>query len=180
MSLAAVCLAARDALQESFGLDGNSCEVKFGPEPHPECGEFFLSVHPLAWTATVQDWNLGEMYQVGVTGTMKMGFAPKDRWGIEVWTKAETGLDAKMRQVLTALHHNQAARIAANVYITGGASGKVITPLQLVRIEIPKFRDHTWFTAALPETEHAVAECGVSQTIVFGASNREQSIDDMD
>lgn len=173
-------IAARNALQTEFTLDAASCEVGFDGAPKPAAGEFYAAVHPLTWSFPNGDFDLHEDYQVAVTLTMRMGFAPKDRWGIAVWLLRPDGLESRIRRAITALHHNQEVRLAANLLITGGASGKVMTPLQVLRVEPPRVQGPDWFSAAPPESEHAVAECGVSQMIVFGKCQRVQSIPDMD
>lgn len=178
MSIGAVAKATRDALQTAFSLDSNSCEVGFDGQPKPACGEKYYAVHQVSHGAVSGDWDLGEEYQLAVTITLRMGFAPKDRWGISVWL-ATGGLEELCRQAIVSIHHNQALRIAANVYITGGASGKILTPLQFIRLDNPTPRDYSWFTAAQPEGDRP-PECGASQTITFGKCQRCQSIPDMD
>ncbi len=180
MSLAAVMMAARNKLQTVFGLDADSCEIGFGPEPKPAAGEFYIAVHSLGWSGGNQDWDLTEDYQVAITPTLRMGFAMKDRWGIAVWLLANEGMEPRIRQIITAIHHNQLLRQAADALITGCASGKILTPLQFIRTEGPQIKGPDWFSASMPESDHQVAECGVAQTIVFGKCQRVQSVPDMD
>lgn len=186
MSQAAVMMAVRAKLQSVFSLDSNSCEIGFDGAPKPMAGEFYVAIHPMAWSGLGdEDWALGEEYTVGVTLTMRMGVAPKDRWGIAIWLAnpdGGAGMEARVRTTITAIHHNQDIRLAANALISGGASGKIMTPLQLMPsgIQLPKVQVPSWFSAAPPETEHGMPECGVSQTIIFGKCQRVQSIPDMD
>lgn len=183
MSIAAVTKAVRDAIQTEFEVGPESCEVGFDGQPKPACGEKYWAVHPLSWQGLPdEDWALGEEYQVGVTLTFRMGVAPKDRWGLAVWL-ADNGMEDFVRRTITLIHHSQTIRVAAGVYITGGASGKILTPLQLLRIENPKPQGPQWFSAEpvdLTQQKYTVADCGVSQTMVFGRCQRVQSIPDMD
>ena len=180
MSIGAVALATRDVLRTELELDAASCEVGFDGTPKPACGDFYVAVHAVGWTAPQQDWDLSEEYQIAVTLTLRTAFAMKDRWGIAVWLAANTGLEPRVRQVIVAVHHNQTLRQAADALITGGASGKILTPLQLLQVQSAVVRDFSWFGAAPPESEHEDPECGVSQTIIFGKCQRVQSIPDMD
>jgi hypothetical protein len=179
MSQAAIMKAVRDKLRTSFSFTEASCEVGFDGSPKPACGEHYIAVHPGRWAGISGDWDLGEEFEVLVTHTLRMGFAGKDRWGIAVWL-AEGGMEEIIRQTVVAIHHDQAVRIAADAFITGGASGKMLTPLILVGVQPPTPRGPDWFSAAPAEGDYQVAECGVSQTITFGKCQRVQSIPDMD
>lgn len=180
MSLGAVLKAARDTMRTTFGLKAESCEVGMDGQPKPACGEFYIAVHPLGWNAVSGDWDLGEEYTVGVTLTMRTSFAPKDRWGIAVWLAENDGMEARLRAAVTAIHHNQTLRALADEYIDGAGAGGITTPLQLMRIDNPVLRGPDWFTAAPPETDEQIPECGVSQTVVFGKCQRTQSVPDME
>lgn len=185
MSLAAIALATRDTLQTTFGTDAESCEVGFDGKPKPSCGELYLAVHSPSWQGISGDYDLHEEAQLAVTLTMRIGFAPKDRYGIAVWLEATDGMDRRCRQVITALHHNQAVRIAANAYLADWGregSGLIITPLQFLQAQPVTVRDYTWFDAVMPAnpSEHKLAESGVSQTLFFGKCQRCQNIPDME
>lgn len=179
MSLAACMIAVRDVLQDLFRVDENSCEVGFDGKPKPACGERYFAVHSLGWNGINGDWDLGEEYTVGVTVTIRTGFAPKDRWGIAVWLAENDGMESTIRQVITAIHHNQTVRAAMDAVLDETGGGNFVTPLQLMRVDNPVVRNHTWFDADVPE-DGAVAESGVSQTIVFGKCQRVQNIPDME
>ena len=179
MSQAALCKGIRDHLQTVFTLDANSCEVGFDGQPKPMAGQEYFAIHPMGWTTVSGDWDLGEQYEVAVTVTRRLGSTPQDRRGVALWLTLTTGLEPRIRQVITAIHHNQLVRIACNVFITGGASGKLLTPPQFLRVEPPVVRDYNWFTAEVPENPD-YDKAGVSQTIVFGKCQRVQSVPDMD
>jgi hypothetical protein len=179
MSLAAVCKAARDVLQKVLAVDANSCECGFDGQPDPMAGESYYRIHPLGWNALPQDYDLSEEYTVGVTLTMRLGWVPKDRRGVALWL-AYDGLDARAREVVKTIHHNQLLRKASVVYLQGKGGGDTLTPLQLVRIDMPQVRSYDWFTAEAPEEENQSDDAGVSQTIVFGKCQRVQNIEYME
>lgn len=173
--------AVRDVLHTTFSVDANSCEIGFGPEPKPSCGERYWAIHQIRHAGLNQDWDLGEEYTVGVTLTMRMGFAPQDRWGIAVWL-ADSGLEELVRQTIVAIHHNQLLRQQASRYAGSPRTDLIVTPLQLMPqgIENPVPRGPEWFSSPPPETEHQTAECGVSQTVVFGKCQRVQDVPEME
>lgn len=179
MSLAVLAQAVRDTLQTAFSLTASSCEVSFDGQPKPSAGELYLAVHPGAWTKAEGDYDLDEEYTIGVTVTIRMGFAPKDRWGIEVWAASTDGLDKRVRQVIVAVHHNQAIRQLASTRLFQGEK-YFVTPLQLLRVDPPKLQNWSWFSASPPEREGQIAESGVSQTVWFGKCRRCQSVDNME
>ncbi len=181
MSQAALLLAVCDAIRTEFSLTAASCEAGFDGQPKPGCGELYIAVHPLNWNGVSGDWDLGEEYGVGVTVTIRTAWANQDRWGIAVLTAPGKGLEARVRKIITAIHHNQDVRIAANSRITGGG-GNILTPLVFVRVEPPRPVGPSWFSAAMPDPDQpgVVPECGVSQTIIFGRCQRVQSIPDME
>lgn len=180
MSLAAVCKAVRNTLQAEFNLNADSCEVGFDGQPKPSAGEKYFAVHPLGWTGLPQDWDLGEEYQMAVTVTLRLGFAPRDRWGIAVWLAEDEGMETLIRQVITVIHHNQTLRLLAVNLQKAPGGGNILTPLQFIRVDAPVMRDYDWFTAVAPENRNQTDQCGVSQTIVFGKCQRVQSIPDME
>ncbi len=178
MSQAILASAVRDHLQSVFGLGADSCEVGFDGRPKPGAGELYLAIHEGAWLDKSGDYDLHEEYQIAITVTMRMGFAPKDRWGIAVWT-APDGLDVQMRKVITAIHHNLLLRVAASDGLNGGRY--FATPLFLLRPpDKPQPQGPDWFSAPIPESDTQIAECGVSQTAVFGKCQLCQAIDEME
>lgn len=190
MSMAAIAIAVRNRLQSTFSLDADSCEVGFGPEPKPACGEFYIAIHPVDWSFAGDDYDLDESYQFGVTLTMRMGYAAKDRWGIGVWLGTTTllpnvinddGLDARVRRAIVAIHHNQVQiRQAASLLIDSTRSDLIVTPLTIARIQMPQPRGPDWFMAPQPESDQHIAECGVSQTLIFGGGRRVADIPNME
>lgn len=176
MSLAAVCKAVRDTLQTTFNLTADSCEVGFDGMPKPACGEKYIAVHPLGWTCQPGDHDLHEEFTIGVTITLRMGFAPKDRWGIAVWLAETDGMEVMLRKAIKAIHHNQTVRELATTYMSYSGF-YALTPLQFIRVDAkPTVQGPNWFSAPMPETDGQVAECGVSQMITFGKCQQVQNI----
>jgi len=90
-------------------------------------------------------------------------------------------METRIRDAITAIHHSQILRQLAVKMQRAPGGGNILTPLQLMRVDTnPTVRGPEWFTAAPPEGEDGVAECGVSQTIVFGKCQRVQNIDYME
>lgn len=184
MSQSAILQAVRDQLQQTFTLDADSCEVGFDGSPKPSCGELYIAVHPANWTGISGDYDLGEEFEVGVTITLRMGVAPKDRWGIAVFLTAPDGgpgLDALCRQAITAIHQSQTVRLAADTYLTNAGAmggGSILTPFRFKNGGKPSVKGPEWFDAA--PAGKAAAECGVAQTITFGRCQRVQDIQDME
>ena len=191
MSAPALALAIRDTLLTKVRLNGdtidkNTCDVCFGPEPKPGCGQLFLAVHLGRWIPESADYDLSEQYEVNVTISMKLGEVPQDMFGEEAWTKAATGLDAVARTVITALHQNQQVRLTANdgqPYSIGTAGSRpdgFYTTVQFTGAQAPVFRKASWFNMGEPLPADAddsqAAQCGVSQTLTFGKAQRAQTI----
>ncbi len=185
MSQAALCKAVRDQLKTALSLDENSCEVRFDGQPPAACGEEFYAVHPLGWNGISGDHDLHEEVQVGVTLTLRTTFAPDDRRGVDVWlANADSigpdGMETKLRKVIAAIHKSQDVRVAANVYITDGSSGKFFTPLWFIRTDPLQIKMWDWFSENPPQSENEDPVCGVSCTITFGKCQRCQPVEDMD
>ena len=175
----------RDTLQAVItlngnALDSNSCEVGFDGVPKPAAGQLYLAIHLAGWSPVPEDYDLAESFQVSVTATLRLGSTPQDRYGIGAWALGTSGLDAICRQVIRALHQNQAVRALANdgqsYSINTTATAGFYTTTQFVRAEPPKFRDYKWFTGGeLTDDPVTAAQSGVSATLTFKA-DRSQSI----
>ncbi len=177
-------MAVRDKLQRVVKINGNAidadtCECGFDGKPKPSAGELYLAVHPLGWQGISGDDDLHEEAQIGVTITLRMGFAPSDRFGVAAWLQANTGLDAVARVVITALHKDQLVRIAANTII-GTTSAGYVTPLWFMSGANPQFREAAWFSATVDPDAKDTAPCGVSQELRFGRAQRCQAVLEME
>jgi hypothetical protein len=175
-------MAVRDTIQRGVLLNGNAidadtCEVGFDGSPKPSAGQLYIAVHLGSWSmAPMGDWDFHEQVEIQVTVTLRLGDVPLDRYGIAAWVKATSGLDAICRQIIVLLHHNQAVRAAANVYIGSGSAG-FVTTTQLVSAQPPKMQRAQWFLGNEPPADDVqAAMSGVSQTLTFKAQ-RCQGID---
>jgi len=185
MSAPALALAVRDTIIGAVKLNGaaidtNTCDVGFDGSAKPGCGELYISVHLGGWKAISGDNDLHESFDMAVTVTRRLGYAPKDRYGQEIWVKITTGLDALCRAIATLIHKSQAVRNLANTspdYGIGANAAGFHTPLWFTGAGAPTFRDYKWFTAKLPPgTEQEAAQAGVSQTITFAKAERCQAV----
>ena len=192
MSSPALCQAVRDVIQAGLTINGsspdaNTCEVGFDGQPKPSAGQVYIAVHMGGFNRLEGDYDLDEGHDVYVTVTYRLGVAPKDRFGVEIWAKATSGLDALCRSIITLLHHNQNVRIYANhgksysIGDTGGGPDGFYTPLRFASAGKPQYRDYSWFTALPPKDlkESDYEKCGVSQELRFGKANRCQTISGM-
>lgn len=127
MSISALLRGVESRLRSAAVLDdapreavGKVCGVQADGSPPPFSGQFYYAV----WFngARNNDPNALSMewyYNVGVTVTAKMGYAPKDRRGARLTTSNEL-LDRAMA-VAAALHQDDSHRIEANQLIVGTA-----------------------------------------------------------
>lgn len=178
MSLAALTLATRDTLQQAFNLTADSCEVGFDGQPKPTAGQRYLAVFPGSWGGVSDDNDLSEDYGVNVTVSMRLGTAPKDRWGIEVWAKAQVGLEAVCRQIAVKVHKNYDLMNLANQYIqqlfTAQTYWLLFHPLELVDGGSPRLVGPDWFGETL-DANVQVQNYGVMQAMRFGKASRAQA-----
>ncbi len=193
MSQGALCKAVRDQLQELFGMDADSCEVRPSGRPKASAGETFIAVHPGGWRLVVDgDVGLVEEFGCKVTVSRRFGYTPDDRTGTELWLGDDAeyeGIEPMLRQILIALTSKLATGtdtppaylvlIAANAYIglqnPPTYAGGFITPLKLLDGGTPEEKGPEWFCASRSEGEDgAQFECGISQTMTFTGAQRGQ------
>lgn len=187
MSQAALALATRDVLQQLLDMDSDSCEVGFPPgKPKPSCGETYVAVWPGAWKGISDDYDLREEFVINVTLTVRLGEPPLDRWGIAVWAAQNIGFQSLLRRIVTAVHQNQLLRLAANVCIGqeyGTVPDILYKPLWFLDGGTAEPKGADWFGASVPAIDDPMVipqvECGVAQTLVFGKSERSQTIGGM-
>lgn len=187
MSAAALSQAVRDTLIARIAINGaalteDTCEIGFTGQPKPASGQYYFAIHMASWApgrvVGESDWDLTEDISVSVTVTLKLGDTPEDRYGIAVWVKQTTGLDALVRSVIAVIHQNQAVRALANTsplygLSLDGVTAGFHTTTVLTGAQPPQFRDWKWFTAGLPKEAvlpEEMAQAGVSQTVTFKAS----------
>lgn len=180
MSQEALLEASRDRLRAVLptvlpNLPASAVEVGFDGAPHPSSGEWFFSIHEGEWRAQSGDHDLDEYFGVCVTVTRRVTFSPKDRWGTAVLIKAQTGINAVSRKVITALHKNYAVLNAANVIVGTAGAGPdgFVEPLWYLNASPVALKGPDWFEAADDGT------AGVARTLVFGRARRLQTIHGM-
>ena len=182
MSQRVLALACRDTIRTALGLGTEPlvCDVTFDGQPHPGCGEWFYAVHPGSWQGQSEDADLEEIFGVSVTVTRRIGFAPKDRWGSEVWGKTLTGLDVKLRKIIVALHHSYPVLNAADatLYAESNTQWGFDEPLMFLGGTPPMPKGADWFSAQ-DINAGKFANAGAAQTLTFGRAKRCQPIEAM-
>ena len=181
MSLAALCLAVKDQLQDELGLDDGKCALMMDGQPPPSCGELFVAVHPGGWRPESDpDMGTDEQFGVYVTITRRKGYSPQDREGMAVWALAETGLDAVARRVFAALHKRYEVLAAANKIIgqtpTAASPVGFVEPLRIESVGDPEPKGPDWFTADSPKGSGKYANAGVAVVLRFGGARRLQRL----
>lgn len=182
MSQRALMLAVKTHLQSEFTWNDDACDVAMDGSPRPVCGEQFVSIWPGTWTIHQQhgDDDLDEEIGVNITVTRRLGFSPQDRWGQEVLTKATTGLEAILRQILATLSVNRWSLLQdANGLI--GPHDAFVEPLRFQTAGRPELKGPDWFSA-IEDFEMSVkaANSGVAQTLTLIGSRRLQSLEEPD
>ncbi len=179
MSQAAYALAVRDTIKGIMPAPWNtrdSVEVGLDGMPKPACGEWYVAVHPAGWVSNSGDYDLDEYVGLSVTVTRRLGYAPQDRWGPEVWTKTG-GLEDTARRIIAVIHKKYPPMNAANLLITAG-DDKFCEPLQFTGAAgVPQVKGADWFTAGIPDeqqTEQQWAQVGVALQLNFDKARRMQ------
>lgn len=180
MSQRALCLAVRDRIRTALSLDSTTC--KFTPDgmPPPIAGELYVAVHPGPWRG-IDIEGLAEVVGVSITVTRRIGEAPYDRQGEEVWAKATEGMEETLRAILAAIHLDNASwatMAAANAYISGTVN-KFVEPLRFVDGGRPEPKGPEWFSADDYEGRGRFANAGLAQTMRFDGAKRYQTIESM-
>lgn len=183
MSQRAYAVAVRDKIRSALNLEPIHliCDVMFDGQPNPACGEWFYAVYAGDWRGTSEDADLQEEIGVCVTVTRRLGFAPKDRWGPEVWAKANEGLDVQLRKIVANIHHKYDVMNNANTIIeaTNAGSWGFNVPLLFLNGGKPEPKGPDWFSADEGSTGGKFANAGVAQTLTFGRAQRCQPIESM-
>lgn len=174
MSQQALLIAVRDALKSEFNWNSDQCEVCFGGYPKPVCGELFVAVHEGGESSVEQgDYDLSEAFAVNITVTRRTPYAPTDRWGTEILTKAD-GLSDVCRKIRNVIHFSYPVMNAANELITVEAD-KFYHPLLWINTTPPAEKGPEWFGAARDKYEEGMlVNTGVAKTIYFGKARRMQ------
>lgn len=179
MSQGILCTAVVTRLQSVLSLSSTSVEFMFDGQPPPMCGEEFFAVWPGAWRPNDIE-GLDEEFGVNVTLTRRARFAPKDRRATEIWTKLTTGMDARLRQIIAAIHLDKGSDAilnAANTLLGGSVNG-FVEPLKFRDGGRPEIKGPDWFSAD-NEGGGGLMNAGVAQTLMFGGARRIQTIESM-
>lgn len=182
MSQRCMCLAVLDRIRSVLSLPAGAggqltSNVTFDAQPAPGCGEWFYAVYAGEWRGDSGDADLQEMIGVNVTVTRRVGFAPRDRQGPDVWAEANDGLDVTLRKIVAAVHRSYTVLNAANVYVEAlnENSWGFEEPLSFVNGGKPEPKGVDWFCAE-DAGSGKFANAGVAQTLSFGRAKRVQPI----
>lgn len=161
-----------------MNLENTLCRIMPGPQPPPMCGQVFFSVFALEWVSGSPDLNVAidESYGIGVSITMRAGFAPWDDHGEELFVKAVESLEAYSRHVMGLLDKSIPAMQAANNLISS-ETYKIIEPLRWQSTDpTPTYVDGKWFGADNTNDPWA----GLVQQVSFGGCRRKQPLSSFD
>ena len=177
MSQRALLVAVRDAIKSEFSLNSDQCEIGFDGHPKPVCGELFVAIHEGGESSSEQgDYDLSEAFAVNVTVTRRTPYAPQDRWGTEILTKAD-GLSDLCRKIRNLVHFSYPIMNSANILIPEDAD-KFYHPLLWVNTTPPMEKGPEWFGAARDQYEEGMLiNTGVTKTVYFGKARRMQHVE---
>lgn len=120
MSHAALLQAVNTHLRTTLTLPNQACDVREGGRPPASMGEFYYGIDEAGTTSNTQEY-LREEFQIEVTVTIRTGKHPTDRQAA-MYLTATTGMEARCRPVIAAIHRNYALMVAANALITGSVN----------------------------------------------------------
>lgn len=180
MSQRTLALAVRDRIRAALGLTQDAVEVMLDGMPPPWCGEQFIAVHPGEWFGQSDDDDLDERVGISVTVTRRSPYAPQDEQGVEVWSRAQDGLDVTLRKVVAAVHKSYAVMNAANALLPTSTTAGVgpdgyVEPLLFLGGGRPEPKGPEWFSAEGYDGPGRTANAGVAQTLTFGGARRVQT-----
>lgn len=192
MSQWALLLSCRDVLRarpgqtppelSGLGLSAVQCDCNFDGQPTPICGELFVAVHPLSWTANDTE-GLDEFYDIGITITVRMSVVPSDRQTTVTPLSSIFGKTmAQQLERIRALLHLDSVQDQwlnrANYYIDqlGSGGSGFVEPPRLRSVDLPQPRGAEWFSATR-DVSGQVLPCGLSQQMTFGGARRAQRME---
>lgn len=156
------------SIQNDLGWTGASSFVArtFDGEPHPRCGQIFVSV----WSDNSQGSHSRDMlerdFKVFVTVTVRLSFPP-DRW-----IEHRDDLSDRTERIIGLIHKDLSAYAVSNaaaVFYTPDDAGHFIEALGFVGADAIKTVGPDWFKA-VPES----GQCGIAQTLRFGGNRRKE------
>lgn len=181
----ALALALRDHLRsgQNGGLnyDPAYCEIMVDGKPAPDCGQWFVAIHPGAWQGQYVE-GYAENVSLCCTVTVRAPVMPFDREGKLLYEKTQTfkGLWWFIEEIRASLALDTGGDDwlnLSNKYInaaalTGSANGFVETQTVTSDLGRPMRQGASWFSSEDSEVDVS----GISQTISFGPLGRYQVI----
>ncbi len=175
MSLPAILQATRDHLQAILALDPlKNLGVFEDGQPPPFTGDVYYAIHPTDWAPhpdAGDNVSLDEAFGIAVTITVRKRGMPRDKAPQELWLKAFTGLDKRLRQVMLAIAgpDRYTLQQRANTLMAGDV-GLSECFRWLGSDPMPVTQDGSWFWSE-PE-----ADAGWTMTARFGGMRRIQKL----
>lgn len=181
MSLPAYLRAVRDHLRLTQSWDEEVCRVRIDGKPTPDCGQFFVAIHPSRLGPLDTDLNLGidEMLDIDVTVTVRTGDRPFDLLGEDELLDAYDGLYAYANIIKNSIHQSYYILSLANTHLSSVTNNpnNFIEPLRWSGTDCPPtVRDASWFTAAITDESN---EYGLSVAVHFRDARRPQTLDNL-
>jgi hypothetical protein len=177
MSLAAVLQAVQDRLrQPDVGFTDNECQCQEDGQPNPNFGKRFVAIHPLAWKpGDIPDGMeiLDEVYDIGVTITLRAPIAPEDVKMKELFLKNLKGFEPLLRKIIIALHKRPELIQQANALLPDFDTRPIIEYLRWQGNDpapVPRTGDWIFSTA---QSESIAAW---TMTAYFGGARRIQAV----
>jgi hypothetical protein len=175
MSQAAYLEAVKRKLQTILNLSAESCDIMLTGEPKPTAGEWFVAIHPGSWDGVSMDADFSETVGFQVTVSLKLGFSPQTKFGVEAWKNL---FEPLVRKIATGLHQNNVLMQVANNLITTG-DDKFHQPVSFQGASPPEMKNQEWWQS-YSQTQTHVAYAGMAQTLNFGGANRVQDLSVME
>lgn len=174
MSKAALLRGAQKRLRATFDdPSGKRIGIQPTGQPPPFAGQWYIAIHPGARSnSDTNPLSLEERYDLGVTVTVRMGYAPKDRQGERVLLDAPDGILHLADRIRADLHGNYDVLIEANTLI-GDESNGFVEPLSFQSDSVIQEKPASWVWAdddENPPTTFAVE-------MKFGGALRVQTLE---
>lgn len=191
MSMGALLFAVRDRIRDQLQLTEAECEIMPDGFPAPRCGQFFAAVHEADWTTlgpdSGSDWDLDETMGVSVTCSFRTGAYPFDKVGPELLYKPGEGAEHKLRQIIVAVHQDQAnVRAVANTRIAdewGDTPDGFCTTLVCANPGRWEWKTDDWFNSYVEADFQGAGTspyAGIARVLTFAGARRIQTITGME
>lgn len=175
MSLAAVLIATRDHLVTLLGLDPlKLISVEEDAQPPPWAGDVYYVVHPILWGphhAAGDDASLDEEYGLAVTISMKRRGIPTDKLMKQLFLKALTGMEKRLREVMLAIGGPDRYTLMQSVNKITEGTEALCEPFRWVGSDVsPEPKDGTWWGA------EPISDAGWIMAARFSGARRIQRV----